>query len=329
MIPLRTNIQSRNYPVVNTALIVLNVLVYLLQSTMGPRELSSFFLVYGLVPIRYTVPEVWGYFTLWQQAFSFVSFMFLHGGFWHLLGNMWSLYIFGDNVEDRLGPIRYLAFYLLCGMTSGLAHLVINHHSQLPTIGASGAIAGVMGGYFILYGKSRILTLIPIFFVPYIIEIPAFFFLGIWFVLQFMSGLGSHAQSSGVAWWAHIGGFLFGILFLKLSQKIPQVGVSGKLRAVSPERPTHRFQVIRMLGREGDANLYGQIRITPREAEYGSRKLVNIPWGGQRRLFNVRIPQGVSEGSVLKLTGMGRRTGTGGDAGDLLLKVVFEGEGNA
>ena len=130
------------------------------------------------MPARYTVPEISGYFSIGQQVFSFVSFMFIHGGFWHLLGNMWSLYILGDNVEDRLGPLRYLAFYLLCGITSGLTHIIINHHSQLPTIGASGAIAGVMGAYFILYPKSKILTLIPIFIIPYFVEIPAFFFNG-------------------------------------------------------------------------------------------------------------------------------------------------------
>ena len=150
--------------------------------------------------------------------------------------------------------------------------------------------------------------------------------MGIWFLLQFISGLGSNAQSSGVAWWAHIGGFVFGMLFLKLFQKVPQIGASRKLRAVSPERPTHRLQVIQMSSREGDANLYGRIRIAPREAEYGSRKLVNIPWGGQKRLFNVRIPQGVNEGTVLRLAGMGRRK-TETEAGDLFLEVVVEGEG--
>jgi membrane associated rhomboid family serine protease len=324
MIPIRDTIQSRTYPVVNNTIIAVNVAVYFLQLTRG-AHLHEFFVIYGLVPARYSVPEISRYFSFGQQAFSFVSFMFLHGGFWHLLGNMWSLYIFGDNVEDRIGPLRYLAFYLLCGMTSGLTHLVINSHSQVPTIGASGAIAGVMGAYFILYPKARILTLIPIFFIPYFVEIPAFFFLGIWFLLQFLSAAGSQAQSSGVAWWAHIGGFVFGIAFLKLFLKVPGIGVTGMLRAVAPKRPTHRFQIIRTSGREGDLHLYGSIRVTPTEARQGTRKLVNIPWGGQRRLFNVRVPGGVREGTVLRLAGMGRRRENGED-GDLLLRVAVEAE---
>jgi len=324
MIPIRDTIQSRSYPVVNTAIIVVNVLVYFFQLSKGTgMELTRFFLIYGLVPARYTVPELGRYFSTDQQLFSFLSFMFLHGGFWHLLGNMWSLYIFGDNVEDRLGPIRYMLFYLLCGIASGLTQLAVNHTSQVPTIGASGAIAGIMGAYFVLYPKSRILTLIPIFFIPYFVEIPAYFFLGIWFLMQFMSGLGSHLQASGVAWWAHIGGFVAGVLLLMLLKKVPQTGVSGRLRAVSPERPTHRLQVIGTTSRVDDHNLYGVIRVTPREARFGTRKLVNIPWGGQKRLFNVRIPEGVTEETVLRLAGMGRRKGAN-QAGDLLLKVLIE-----
>ncbi len=285
--------------------------------------LHRFFLLYGLVPARYTVPEISGSFSLGSQAFSFLSFMFLHGGFLHLLGNMWSLYIFGDNVEDRLGSVKYLIFYLLCGMLSGLSHLMLNLHSQVPTVGASGAIAGVMGAYFILYPRSKILTLIPIFFIPYFIEIPAFIFLGLWFVLQFMSAAGPQAQSAGVAWWAHIGGFVFGILLLRLFLKMPRAGLSERLQAMSPERKTHHLQLIRTEGRPGDPNLYGRIRITPREARQGSKKLVNIPWGGQRRLFNVRIPQGVQEGRVLRLAGLGRKQ-VDGLIGDLMLEVKVE-----
>ncbi|MFO7783454.1 MAG: rhomboid family intramembrane serine protease [Thermodesulfobacteriota bacterium] len=322
MIPIRDTIQARSYPFVNNAIIGINVAVYLVSLTQGDA-LHRFFVVYGLVPARYTVPEISQYFSFGRQAFSFISFMFLHGGFLHLLGNMWSLYIFGDNVEDRLGSIRYLAFYLLCGTLSGLSHLILNMHSQVPTVGASGAIAGVMGAYLILYPRSKILTLIPIFFIPYFIEIPAFVFLGIWFVLQFMSAAGPQAQSAGVAWWAHIGGFVFGILFLKLLLKTPHLGLSGRLRAVSPKRKTHHLQVIRTTGRPGDPNLYGRIRLTPTEARQGSRKLVNIPRGGRRRLFNVRIPQGVREGRILRLAGLGRKQ-VDGLIGDLMLEVEFE-----
>jgi len=147
----------------------------------------------------------------------------MHGGFFHILGNMWFLYIFGDNVEDRLGHFRYLAFYLLCGLASGISHLVLNWTSQIPTIGASGAIAGVMGAYFILYPKAKVLTLVPIFFFIQFVEIPAFLFLGFWILFQFLSAATSSAQAGGIAWWAHVGGFIFGIIFLKLFQRLPGI----------------------------------------------------------------------------------------------------------
>jgi len=214
MIPIRDTIRSNSYPVVNTAIIALNVILFIVELTQG-EGLNRFIYIYGLVPAKYTIPAISAYFTLGQQMLSFLSFMFLHGGFFHLLGNMWSLYIFGDNVEDRLGPFRYLFFYLLCGFASGLSHLLINYHSQVPTIGASGAIAGVMGAYMILYPKSRILTLIPIFFFFQFVEIPAVFFLGIWLLFQILSAA-STAGQGGIAWWAHIGGFIFGIIFLKI-----------------------------------------------------------------------------------------------------------------
>ncbi|MFC1592156.1 rhomboid family intramembrane serine protease, partial [Thermodesulfobacteriota bacterium] len=166
MIPLRDTTPCKNYPVVNTGLILLNILVYLLQQGQG-RELDRFFYLYGLVPARYTVPEIAAYFSFSEQLLSLFTFMFLHGGLLHLAGNLWTLYIFGDNIEDRLGPLRYLVFYLLCGLGSGLFHLMLNSHATVPVIGASGAIAGVMGAYFILYPAARILTLIPIFIIPY------------------------------------------------------------------------------------------------------------------------------------------------------------------
>ena len=321
MIPLRDTIQSRNYPIVNTIIISLNVLFFFLTPARGP-ELNQFLLTYGLVPARYSTPEIASYFGFGQQTFAFLSFMFLHGGFWHLLGNMWSLYIFGDNVEDRLGSLRYLIFYLLCGWASGVTHLVMNWHSQIPTIGASGAIAGVMGAYLLLYPRSRILTLIPIFFIPYFVEIPAFFFLGFWLFLQFLSAAGTQAQTSGIAWWAHIGGFLFGMAFLKMLLKIPEVGVTSRVRRAMPKRKTPHLQVIRPTGSGDDPHLYGQIKITPKEAISGARKLVNIPWGFHKRLFRINIPSGVSHGTVLRLAGMGREMSEG-QGGDLYLKVLI------
>jgi len=209
MIPIRDTISTKNYPVVNNTIIGINVVVFLLQMMQGP-ELDRFIYIYGLVPARYSVGQIASYFTPGQQVFSIVSFMFLHGGFLHLIGNIWFLYIFGDNVEDKLGHFRYIVFYLLCGVASGLSHLLLNLNSNMPTIGASGAIAGIMGAYFILHPKSKILTLIPIIFIPWFIEIPAFFFLGFWFVLQFINAAVSHGDMSGIAWWAHIGGFIFG-----------------------------------------------------------------------------------------------------------------------
>lgn len=321
MVPLRDTVQSRSYPIVNTGIIALNVLVYLLEMAQGDR-LNQFILTYGLVPARYSVPQIAAYFTTEQQAFSFLSFMFLHGGFWHLLGNMWSLYIFGDNVEDRLGSIRYLLFYILCGWASGISHLLINWHSQVPTIGASGAIAGVMGAYMILHPHSKILTFIPIFFLPYFIEVPAFFFLGIWFIFQFISAAGSSADGPGIAWWAHIGGFVFGIIFLKIFTWLPEFGITSRLRQQTAKKKTPRLQVVSTKGSAEDPALYGAITVTPREARLGTRKLVNIPWGFQKRLFMVTVPPGVNQGTLLRLGGMGKRIDDE-HRGDLFLKVMI------
>ena len=162
------------------------------------------------------------------QTLSLFTSMFLHGGWMHLIGNMWFLWIFGDNIEDILGPGRYLLFYLVCGAAAGLAHYAFNSESRIPTVGASGAIAGIMGAYFVLYPRSRIVTLIPIFFFIQIVEVPAIVFLGLWFVLQFISGVGSIAAATagepagGVAFWAHVAGFV--------------AGVSGVLVFKRPER---------------------------------------------------------------------------------------------
>jgi len=322
MIPIRDTIQSRSYPVVNSLIIGANVLVYLFQLAEGPN-LQRFFLTYGLVPVRYSVPEVSAYFSLGQQVLPFFSFMFIHGGFWHLLGNMWSLYIFGDNVEDRLGPLRYLLFYVLCGLISGLAHLALNWHSQVPTIGASGAIAGVMGAYFVLYPAAKILTLIPIFFFPLFLEIPAYVFLGIWFLLQFLSAAGSGSHGGGIAWWAHIGGFLAGMLFLKLFLRLPDVGLTETLRRTTEKKKTHRLQVIHTSAPVDDPHLYGTLTVTAREAQVGSRKLVNIPWGFQKRIFAVVIPPEVRDGTSLRLEGMGKRI-DGVRRGDLYLKIKVD-----
>ncbi len=322
MIPLRDTVPARNYPVVNNTLIGISVVTFLIQLVQGPG-LDRFIYIYGLVPARYSVPQISAYFSTGQQAFAFISFMFLHGGFWHLLGNMWFLYIFGDNVEDRLGHLRYLLFYLTCGVASGVSHLVLNLNSNVPTIGASGAIAGVMGAYFILHPRARILTLIPILFIPYFLEIPAFFFLGFWFILQFLSAAGSQGQAGGVAWWAHIGGFVFGMIFLKIFETLPSVRPPEKIRRVTERRKSPRIQVIRPVGAGPDPNLYATIAITPREALTGTQKLVNIPWGFHKRLLRVEVPAGIREGSLLRLKGLGKQIEPN-QRGDILLKVELK-----
>ncbi|MBW2199393.1 MAG: rhomboid family intramembrane serine protease [Deltaproteobacteria bacterium] len=319
MFPIRDTIPSKNYPIVNNTIIAINVLIYLLQLAQG-EGLYRFVQIYGLIPARYTVPQISHYFSTGQQLFSFLSFMFLHGGFLHLLGNMWSLYIFGDNVEDRLGHFRYLVFYLLCGLASGFSHLLFNLHSTVATIGASGAIAGVMGAYFILYPNAKILTLIPIIFIPLFFEIPAFVFIGFWFILQFISAVSSHGEISGIAWWAHIGGFVGGVIFLKLFLIIPTAVSNDRVRRFTTKKKTPRLQVIHPIGSANDPHLYGTIRITPYEALAGTHKLVNIPWGFQKRLFRVVVPPGMQDGRKLRLKNMGKQM-PDGQIGDMYLQV--------
>lgn len=319
MIPLRDTVQSRNYPVVNMSIIGANVLVYLIELAQGPH-LQAFFVTYGLVPARYSVPQISAYFSTWQQLLPFFSFMFVHAGFWHLLGNMWFLYIFGDNVEDHLGPLRYLSFYIVCGLVSGLFHVAVNWHSRIPTIGASGAIAGIMGAYFILYPRAKILTLIPIFIIPLFFRIPAFFFLGFWFLIQALSAGGSAAQGGGIAWWAHIGGFLFGMLFLKLFSRVPDMGLTKRIQRLTVKKNSNLLQVIRTERFGMDPHLFGSISVTPGEAQTGTKKLVNIPWGFQKRLFWVTIPPGMHDGARLRLAGLGNRLDDR-RRGDLFLEV--------
>jgi membrane associated rhomboid family serine protease len=321
MIPLRDTIRSKSYPVVNTMIIIINILVFFVELSRGD-QLRQFIFTYGLVPARYTVPSIAAYFTSGQQIFSLLSFMFIHGGFFHLLGNMWSLYIFGDNVEDRLGSFKYLLFYLLCGFASGISHLVLNWHSQVPTIGASGAIAGVMGAYMISFPRSKILTLIPMFIFFPLVEVPAVFFLGVWFIFQFLSAASTTGQG-GIAWWAHIGGFIFGIIFLRLFLLLGESSVGKKVRSITKKNTTEKIQVVRPISPDRDLNRYGTITITRKESMLGAKKLINIPEGFKRRLFVVIIPPGTSDGAKLRLSGMGRRSDNG-STGDLFLKVQVE-----
>jgi len=233
---------------------------------------------------------------------------------------MWFLYIFGDNIEDRLGHIRYLFFYFLCGIAAGLIHLYTNWGSQLPTIGASGAISGMMGAYLLLYPRSRILTLIPIFFFLQFVEIPAFIFLGYWLLIQLFSAGLTPKNVGGIAFWAHIGGFVAGLIFVKIFDAIPRMGIGNDLRQYTERKTTPRLQTLSPRPLSEELDLYGEIKITPKEAFQGARKLIAIPQGLKKRNLWVTIPPDIREGTRLRLKGLGR-VDRDGNRGDLFLEV--------
>ncbi|MCX7000258.1 MAG: rhomboid family intramembrane serine protease [Candidatus Sumerlaeota bacterium] len=221
MIPIKDTIKSRHAPVMTVIIIIANVLVFIYQLNLPPNALNRFLYVWGVVPARFFRPgwaEYMGY--PHRTPLPLFTSMFLHGGWFHLIANMWALWIFGDNVEDRMGHFRFPIFYILCGLIASAANMVLYHSSPIPTIGASGAIAGVMGAYFILFPGARILVLMPIFFYPLFFEIPAVVYLLFWFILQFLSGtqalLSGAGQVGGIAFWAHIAGFISGIILLRV-----------------------------------------------------------------------------------------------------------------
>ncbi|MBM4255455.1 MAG: rhomboid family intramembrane serine protease [Deltaproteobacteria bacterium] len=215
MIPLRDTIPSSSFPVVTIGLIILNTLIFFYQISLGPRE-EQFVLHYGFVPAVYLHTSLAEPFSLLARFGPMFSSMFLHGGWLHLIGNMWTLWIFGDNVEDRLGKVRLLLYYIASGLAAVYLHYLTERTSGLPVIGASGAIAGVMGGYFVLFPRARILTLLPIFIFIQIVTIPAVVFLALWFLGQLLSGVVATSVQThgGVAWWAHVGGFVAGALLI-------------------------------------------------------------------------------------------------------------------
>ena len=207
MFPLYDTARTHTFPLVNLTLIFANVLAFFYQLQMGPELLQTFVLKWGLIPFR-----LMGDLTNnWNTIYSS---MFLHGGWFHIINNMWVLFIFGDNVEARMGKIKYLLFYLLSGTAAGLLQTYVLPSSQVPMIGASGAIAGVLGAYLVLFPTSRVASLVPIYFLFTVIQIPAFIYLIFWFVSQLYSGWLSFQGigGSGIAWWAHIGGFIFGLV---------------------------------------------------------------------------------------------------------------------
>jgi membrane associated rhomboid family serine protease len=203
MIPLRDVIPSRTTPYVTVTIIVLNSLAWLFELSLPHEELNQFLTVYGVVPAHFAWPTL-------------ITSMFLHAGWVHVIGNMWYLWIFGDNVEDSLGHGRFIVFYLLCGIVAAFGQILIQPDSTLPTIGASGAIAGVMGAYFVLYPQSRVLTLLPLIIIWEIVEPPAIVLLGFWFLMQLFSAgtiaMTASTGGGGVAFMAHVAGFLFGVV---------------------------------------------------------------------------------------------------------------------
>ncbi len=224
MFPLRDTIPSNKFPFITISIIIINLVIFFYEVSLG-QNLEIFIQNFGVIPAKFT--------TFWKEdptqiaglVITPFSSIFLHGGWMHVISNMWYLWIFGDNIEDRTGHFRFFIFYIICGLIANATHIVTNVGSNIPTIGASGAVAGVMGAYFLLFPRSKITTLFFLVIFIQIVRIPALFFLGFWIVLQIISGtlsMGLDSQTGGVAWWAHIGGFFSGlllILFFKKHQK--------------------------------------------------------------------------------------------------------------
>jgi membrane associated rhomboid family serine protease len=229
MIPISDANPTRRFPIINLSLIVLNVIVFLFELTLPTRALDRLIATWGVTPSNIYLalahplaapPSIW---------LTLITAQFLHGGWAHIIGNMLFLWVFGDNIEDVLGHVSYLIFYLLAGIAAAFVQIFVMGPSRIPTIGASGAIAGVLGAYLILYPTARIGILVPIFFFLTTIELPALLVIGWWFIQQFFYGLGSLtlATSSGVAFWAHIGGFIAGLVMI-----LPFIGRARRRRPI-------------------------------------------------------------------------------------------------
>jgi membrane associated rhomboid family serine protease len=218
--PIMDSVPSRSVPVVTRTFILINVVVFFFELALPQETLEQVFYLFGIVPARFAHPN-------WAARAGFpvndywplLTHQFLHGGWLHIIGNMWTLWIFGDNVEDRMGPLRFAFFYLTCGLAAAVTELITQPESTVPTLGASGAIAGVLGAYLLLFPTARLVVLFPVLFLPFFFELPAVLYLGAWFVIQLFSGtlaLASPAHVGGIAWWAHVGGFTAGLLLCPL-----------------------------------------------------------------------------------------------------------------
>jgi rhomboid family protein len=216
MIPVRDTVPCLHTPVLTWTLMVLNASIFLLLLAPPAQVVQNIFYLYGLIPARFTHPD-------WalqvglpvHDYWPFLTNMFLHAGWLHIILNMWMLWIFGDNIEDRMGTWRFISFYLLCGVVAGIVHMVFNSDSPIPVVGASGAIAGILGAYFFLFPYARLVIWIPILFLPIFVEVPAIAFLGVWVIFQLYSATTATDLSQGytdVAWWGHLGGFIAGVV---------------------------------------------------------------------------------------------------------------------
>lgn len=217
MIPIRDNIPRVTPPIAVAVIIAVNVLAFLYAKSLEPRSLGHLFHLFGVVPARFFNPE-WAHWAGYPatEGWPLLTYMFLHGGWLHIILNMWMLWIFGDNIEDVTGHGGFILFYLLCGLAAVGLHMVFEQGSPMPVIGASGAVAGVMGAYIVLYPHGRVLTLVPIIVIPLFFRFPSYIFLGVWFLSQIISGVSATAREAHeVAWWAHVGGFVAGIVLIR------------------------------------------------------------------------------------------------------------------
>jgi membrane associated rhomboid family serine protease len=221
LIPLKDLTPRRSFPIITLLLILINVAVFIYQIRLPDHVAQIFVNTYAVIPAKIQLALAGHRYTLTQALLPLFTCMFLHGGWLHIIGNMWFLWIFGANVEDRMGPLAYLIFYLLCGVGSSIAQTAFSWGSHIPALGASGAISGVLGAYIVFFPTSQIYTLVTLFIIWFRARIPAIVFIGLWFVLQALSAFGSlgasgQIESGGVAWWAHIGGFVLGLLLARL-----------------------------------------------------------------------------------------------------------------